>query len=185
MSLLDLWLPILLSAVFVFIVSCVLHVAIPWHRNDYGKLPEEASVLEAMRRAGVTPGQYAFPHAECPKDMATPEMQAKYQNGPVGFAIVLPNGPPQMGKPLVQWFVLALVISGLVAYVGKSALPAGEAYLSVFRVTGTAAMLAYVTSYALDSIWKGIRWSTTGKFMVDGVLYGLVTAGTFGWLWPA
>ena len=35
------------------------------------------------------------------------------------------------------------------------------------------------------SIWKGLRWSVTIKFVIDGIIYGLVTAATFAWMWPA
>ena len=57
-----LWLPILLSAVIVFIVSALIHMALPIHKSDYRKLPDEERVLDALRSAGVTPGRrYHFP----------------------------------------------------------------------------------------------------------------------------
>ena len=34
------------------------------------------------------------------------------------------------------------------------------------------------------SIWYRRSWVTTLKSMIDGLLYALLTAGTFGWLWP-
>ncbi len=46
-------------------------------------------------------------------------------------------------------------------------------------------MLTFSVSYVPDSIWKGVPWMVTFKNVVDGVVYGLVTAGVFGWLWPA
>ena len=49
----DLWLPIVLSAVLVFVVSSILHMVIPIHKGDYKKLPGEDQVLESMRGAGV------------------------------------------------------------------------------------------------------------------------------------
>jgi hypothetical protein len=104
-----LWLPILLSAVFVFIVSSILHMVLPIHRNDYGKLPGEPAVLEAMRTQSVTPGTYMFPRPDSVKDMCSPEMQEKYNQGPVGYLTVLPNGQPAMGKNLVLWFLYPLV----------------------------------------------------------------------------
>lgn len=36
-----------------------------------------------------------------------------------------------------------------------------------------------------NSIWYKRKWSSTLKSMADGLVYALVTAGTFGWLWPA
>jgi hypothetical protein len=54
----------------------------------------------------------------------------------------------------------------------------------VFRVTGAAAMIAHITPALYDSIWKSQKCSISFKFIIDGVIYSLVTAGTFGWLWP-
>lgn len=184
-ALLDLWLPILLSAVFVFIASSVIHMALPIHKSDFKKLAGETDVLAAMRAQGVQPGSYMFPCAESMKDMATPEMVEKQNLGPVGFLSVVPNGPYNMGKALVQWFVYAVVVAIFVGYVGTFTLERGADYSTVFRLTGTVAILGHAVSHVPDSIWKGVSWGITGKFIFDGIVYGLVTAGTFGWLWPA
>ena len=184
-TLAGLWLPILLSAVFVFVASSVIHMMLPIHKKDWGKLVNEAEVLAALRKAGVTPGTYMFPCAGSMKEMATPEMVEKLNLGPVGHMTVLPNGPWAMGKSLGQWFAFTVVIGLFVAYLGTLALPSGAGYEQVFRFTGTVAILGYAFSNVTDSIWKGVSWSTTAKFLFDGVVYGLVTAGTFGWLWPS
>lgn len=181
----DLWLPILLSAVFVFIASSVLHMVLPIHRSDYSKLPGEAAILEAMRGQELKPGGYMFPCAESMKDMASPEMIAKLEAGPVGFMSVIPSGPMRIGKSLTQWFLFSIVISVFVAYVGTFCLPLGADYMTVFRLAGTVAFLGYGVSNATDSIWKGVRWGVTWKFVLDGLVYALVTAGVFGWLWPS
>jgi hypothetical protein len=183
-ALADLWLPIVLSAVLVFAVSSIIHMVLQIHSKDYLKLPREEDVLQTLRTHGVGPGQYVFPRAASMKDMGSPEMIAKYQQGPVGFMTVLPSGTPNMGKSLVQWFVLSLVISAFAAYAASLGLPAGTEYMRVFRVIGTVAIVGYGVSSAQDSIWKGIRWGTTAKYILDGVVYSLVTAGTFAWLWP-
>ncbi len=180
----DLWLAILLSAVFVFIVSSILHMVIPIHRSDYRKLPGEEKVLAEMRAQGVQPGEYMFPSAGSLKDAGSPEMIEKFNQGPVGLLAVMPNGQWKMGKGLTQWFLYLVLISFFTAYISHLALESGADYLAVFRVTGAVAMLAYATSSIPNSIWKGIRWRTTLKFVFDGVVYGLVTAGTFAWLWP-
>lgn len=181
----QLWLPILLSAVFVFLASSVLHMVLPLHRSDYQGLAGEAQLMAAMRAQGVKPGQYMFPHAASMKDCGSPEMQAKFNEGPVGILTVMPNGMPNMGKTLAQWFLYTLLISFFAGYLGSFCIPLGADYHTVFRVTGTAAVLGYAFSYIPNSIWKGEKWSTSLKFILDGTLYGLVTAGTFGWLWPA
>jgi len=181
----DLWLPIVLAAVFVFVASSVIHMLLPVHKGDYRKLSNEEQVLESLRSAGAAPGQYMFPSADSMKEMCTPEMQEKFRRGPVGLLVVRPSGPPAIGKSLVQWFVFCLVVGALTAYIARHALPDGAKYLKVFQLTGAVAVLGYAFSSVQDSIWKGVGWGTTIKFVVDGVVYGLLTAGTFAWLWPA
>lgn len=185
MSLTALWLPIILSAVFVFIVSSIIHMALPIHKGDCKKMKGEDGVLDAMRAGGVEPGMYMFPGATSMKDMCTPEMTAKMQRGPVGFMTVVPPGGFNMNVSLVQWFGLSLLVSALAGYVGWHALGAGAASMKVFQVTGTAGILAYAMGPFQDSIWKGAPWGSTFKFIFDGVVYGLVTGAAFAWLWPA
>ncbi len=180
----ELWMPILVSAVAVFIVSSILHMVIPIHRGDYGLIPGEAQVLEAMRAQNVTPGSYMFPCAGSYKDMCTPEMMEKYKQGPVGSMTVVPSGVPTMGKSLAQWFLYSVVIGLLVAYIAGIGLPRGAECMTVFRMTATAAILGYAVASVPDSIWKGQRWGITLKFIFDGIVYGLATAGVFAWLWP-
>lgn len=118
------------------------------------------------------------------KDMSDPAFIEKCKTGPVGNMTILPNGMPSMGKSLAQWFVWSLVVSFFVAYLtGQAVAPGGE-YMRVFRIAGTVAILGYAFNNVTNSMWKGVSWCTTLKFVVDGVIYGLVTAGTFAWLWP-
>ena len=183
-SLTALWLPILVSAVLVFVASSLLHMLLTYHHHDYGKLPEEASLLEAMRKASVGPGNYRFPCPDSMKDMSSPEMMEKYKKGPVGLVHVVPSGPPAMPKYLAMWFIYCLFVGYLVAYLTGRTVDAGTDYLAVFRVAGTAAFLAYAVGSIQESIWRGLLWSTTLKHLADGLIYSLLTAGVFGWLWP-
>jgi len=183
-ALADLWLPILVSAVFVFIASSLLHMVIPLHKADYKGVPGEDDVMKSMRDAGVKPGSYVIPAAKDMKDMGSPEFIETLAQGPVGFLTVIPNGPMNMGKSLGLWFVYSILIGVLVGYIGSFSLAAGADYMEVFPVTGTVAILGYAMGNIVDSIWKGVCWSITAKFLFDGVVYGLVTAGAFGWLWP-
>ena len=179
-----LWIPILLSAVIVFVASSILHMVLPYHKSDYRKLPEEEKVVDALRAAGVTPGPaYHFPHTTH-KDMKSPEVVEKFKRGPIGLLTVIPSGAPAMGKYLGMWFVYCVVVSIVVAVVAGSTLSAGTRYLVVFHLTGLAAFLAYGVGQIQDSIWKGQTWGVTFKHVVDGLIYALLTAGTFGWLWP-
>ena len=184
-SLVDLWLPILLSAVFVFIASSVIHMALQIHKGDFAKLPNEDKVLEAMRAQEVAPGCYMFPCAASMKDMGAPEMVEKMNRGPVGFLTVNPNGPIRMGKNLTQWFAFCLVVGCLSGYIASIGIGSGAASMTVFRATATAALLGYGMTNVTDSIWKGVSWTITTKFLFDGIVYALVTGATFVWLWPA
>ena len=180
----ELWLPILLSAVIVFVASSLIHMVLGYHKGDYQKLPNEEKALDAMRPLGLAPGTYHFPHCDSHKDMKTPEFQQKMKQGPTGILTVFPTGMPNMIKYLVPWFLYCVVVSFFVAYLAGRTLGPGTPYLAVFRVAGTVAFLSYAMAHAHSSIWKGESWSTTLKFYFDGLVYGLLTAGVFGWLWP-
>lgn len=180
----DLWLPILLSAVLVFIVSSLLHMLVPIHRGDHKKLPGEEGILAAIRAQKVAPGAYMFPYPESMKQMNSPEMVKRYNEGPVGQLMIFRDGPPMIGKNLFLWFLYSVVLSFFVGYIAKLGLDRGEDYMAVFRMTGAIAILCYAVPYLENSIWKGQKWSVTFKFVFDGIIYGLVTAGTFSWLWP-
>ncbi len=185
LNVLDLWLPILLAAVFVFVVSSVVHMCLPIHKGDYKKLANEADVLAAMRKAGVTSGEFMFPCPTSMKDMASPEMLEKYKQGPVGFLTLMPAGAPTMGKNLLQWFLWCVVVGVFVAYIGTLSLTRGADATAVFRLTTAVALLGYAFSNVTASIWKGCSWAITIKFVFDGVLYALATAAAFVWCWPA
>jgi len=180
--LVDLWLPILVSAVAVFIVSSVVHMALPIHKSDMKKLPGEDTLLAAMRAQKLAPGSYMFPCAGSMKEMGTPEMLAKMAQGPIGNMNVLAS--MSIGRSLAQWFVLSLFISASAAYLAGMVLPAGANLQLVFRITSTAALLGYGLSHLQDSIWKGVGWGISLKFTFDGVLYALATGAVFAWMWP-
>jgi hypothetical protein len=180
----SLWLPILLSSVFVFILSSVIHMASPWHKNDYAKMPDQDKVMDALRPFAILPGDYVVPRPSSMQDMKSPEFLDKLKKGPVMVLTVLPNGPMRMGKSMVLWFLYLVAVSVFAAYVAGRALPAGTGYLPVFRFAGVTAFLGYSLALWQMSIWYGRALGTTIKATVDGLIYALVTAGTFGWLWP-
>ncbi len=184
-SIASLWLPVLVSAVIVFVASSVLHMVLKLHRADYQQLPGEEQILATMRQAGVDPGNYMFPHCSDPAEMASPEVKTKFEQGPVGFVNIMPSGPPAIGRSLGLWFVYSVVVGVFVAYLAGRTLAPGADYLAVFRVVGTASFLSYGLPNLVDAIWKAQRWSTTFRHLFDGLVYALLTAGVFGWLWPA
>ena len=182
--LIALWLPILVSAVIVFFASSIMHMVLGYHKSDYRKLPDEDRVTDAMRGAGVTRGPaYFFPYFSF-KEMKSASAIDKMKLGPVGLLTVLRNGRPAMGKNLAQWFVYCVVISIFAAYLSGRLLAPGTAFLQVFRVVGTVAWLGYGAAHAQESIWSGRSWVVTLKHLLDSVIYAVLTAGIFGWLWP-
>jgi hypothetical protein len=179
-----LWLPVVLSSVFVFIVSAAIHMLPLWHRKDYPKVPEEQRVREALGPLAIPPGEYMVPRASGTREMRSPEFLEKVKNGPVVILTVRPNNMPGMAKNLIQWFVYSLVVGLFAAYVAGRALPPGSVYLHVFRFAGAVSFLAYSLALWQMSIWYARSWKMTIKETIDGLVYALVTAGVFGWLWP-
>jgi hypothetical protein len=180
----SLWLPIVVSAVIVFLASWIVHMILPHHRSDFAKLPDEDAVLDALRTMSIPTGQYLAPYANTAAQMKQTEYVEKRKRGPALFLTLTTGSDPGMGKPLLQWFVYLLVISLFAAYLACHAIAAGAPYPAVFRFVGVAAFMAYALGHAHQSIWYRQEWSTTGKYIIDGLIYSLLTAGVFGWLWP-
>ena len=183
-SLSALLVPILLSAVLVFIMSSLVHMVLPWHKSDYPKMPNEDKVMDALRPLAIPPGDYMVPRPNDMKDMKSPEFIAKHAKGPVFMMTMFPNGSMNMGPQLFQWFIYCVVVSIFAGYVAGHALGAGASYLHVFRFAGATAFCSYSLAYWPMSIWYRKAWSITIKGTIDGLLYACLTAGAFGWLWP-
>ena len=180
----SLWIPILLSAVIVFVASSIIHMLLSYHRNDLRKLSKEDEVMGVLRGFNIPPGDYAMPYAGSMEGMKKPEFIEKMKAGPVLFMTVVPSGPPSMGASLVLWFIYSVVVSVFAGYISGRALPVGANYLAVFRFAGCTAFIGYSLALLQNSIWYKRNWGTTARSMIDGLVYGLLTAGTFGWLWP-
>jgi hypothetical protein len=179
-----LWLPILLSSVLVFVVSSIIHMASPWHKSDYPKMPNEDRVRDALRPLAIPPGDYMVPRPSSRQELGAPEFQEKLKEGPVFVVTVMPNGPSGIGRNLAFWFVYLLVVGVFAAYIAGRALPPRADYLNVFRFAGATAFIAYSLALWQMTIWYRRSWITTLKSTVDGLIYALLTAGVFGWLWP-
>lgn len=180
----SLWMPILLSAVIVFVVSSVIHMLLGYHASDFDRVPEEERVMDAIRPFNIPPGDYMLPRPASSGAMKDPQFREKMSRGPVAMMIVYPTGQFAMGSSLVQWFLYAVLVSIFAAYVAGRALGPGTPYLEVFRFTGTVAFTGYALALLQQSIWFRRKWSTTLKSVFDGLIYALLTAGVFGWLWP-
>jgi hypothetical protein len=183
-SLTSLSIPILLSAVIVFVASSIIHMVLGYHRNDLRRVPKEDELLAALRGLDLPPGDYAVPHAGSMAAMRDPAFVEKMKRGPLAFLTVAPGAAPSMAKPLLLWFVYSVVVSLFAGYIASRALQPGAEYLEVFRFVGTSAFMGYSLGLLQHSIWYKRNWGTTLKSVFDGLVYGLLTAGTFGWLWP-
>ena len=183
---LSLWLPVLVSAVAVFIVSSVMHMLLPIHKNDYQRAPDEDGLMDALRDLNLPPGDYMVPKAESMEEMNSDEFREKYSRGPVALVTVagLENSPMNLARQLVQWFILAAVVSLFVAYLAGLAYGPGAEYMEVFRFVGAAAFMSHGLAHPIRSIWFHQNWAMTMRSLLDALIYGLVTAGVFGWLWP-
>jgi hypothetical protein len=180
----QLWLPILLSAVLVFVLSALAWTVMPHHKKDFTGLPNADAVQALMRENPPAPGQYAVPWVSDARGLEDPAVKAKMEQGPRAYVTVVPNGMPSMGPMMAQSVVFYLIVSVLVGYVSWHALQPGADYLAVFRIAGTTASMSYVLATVPESIWFGRPWGNLGRQALDGLVFGLATAGVFGWLWP-
>ncbi len=181
---LALWLPILLSAVFVFVLSSAIHMVFGYHANDLRKLPNEDGVADALRKFSIPDGTYGFPKPSSMKEWGTPAFQERVKKGPNAIMTIWSAGNPSMAGPMVAWFIYAVVIGVLAAYITGRAVGEGAHYLTVFRFAGATSFIAYALGGWQDCIWWKRPVSTQIKNTFDALLYAFVTAGTFGWLWP-
>lgn len=181
---LSLWLPIVLSAVIVFLVSSAIHMVLGWHADDFKRLENEAAVQQAFRDLKIAPVDYLFPAAKSMSDMKIAEYLEKVTKGPIVSMTVSAGGPPTLGKQLALWFLYGVLVSVFAAYIAGRALGPGAHYLAVFRFAGATAFCGYSLALLQQSIWWRKSWRATLISMGDSLIYALMTAGTFGWLWP-
>ncbi len=181
----QLWLPIVLSAVFVFFASSILHMVLKfWHMPDMRGFSNEDEVSAAIRKGGALPGIYMIPMCN-PEAMNKPEMMEKLKQGPIAKIFVRPAGEMNLGSFLGQWFLFCLLTSFFCALLAVHVLPVGAAFKIVFCIIGLAALMGYAFGAIPNAIWWGHPWVSSVKHIIDGVIYALITAATFAWLWPA
>ncbi len=183
-SIVSLWLPVLLSAVLVFIVSSIIHMVLRYHRADVGAVPDEAEVMDALRPFKIPPGDYCIPHAADSNEMNSLEFVEKTKRGPVALVTVLANRPVTMGKSLALWFCYCVLVGVFAGYAAGLTLGPGAEYMAVFKMVSVVAFAGYSLAILQSAIWWHRGWGSTLRTMFDGLIYSLLTAGTFGWLWP-
>ena len=180
-----LWLPILVSAVAVFVVSSIIHMTPLWHKTDYPRFANEDRVLDALRPIGLPPGDYMMPRPASSAEMRSPEFKEKMKRGPAVMMTVFPPWTGSMASNLSQWFVYCIIVSVFAAYIGGSAVPPGApTFAAICRYVGVTAFAGYTLALWQMSIWYRRAWSMTLKSTLDGVIYALVTCAVFTWMWP-
>jgi len=177
-------LPSLVSAVLVFLVSSIIHMFTKWHANDFSRIPNEEAVLDALRPFKLAPGAYAAPRPKDMKDMGSPEFKAKSTRGPVVMMTVMPNGQTGMGQQLVLWFVYSALVAFFSGYITSKAAGMATDTRLVFKFVAIIAFGAYSIGLWQMAIWYRRSWVVTMKSTIDGLIYGLLTAAAFMWLWP-
>ncbi len=182
----ELWLPIVLSTVIVFIASAVLWMALPLHKAEFNKPPNEDAVLDLVREQGLEPGQYFLPYCQDMGSHKDPAFLEKWKRGPWLMMTVM-HQAPNFGKSLITWFIYQLVLCAIIAYAAAASLGFAQdhEYLKVFQVVGVIALLGQAGMCIQDTIWKGSAWRPSITKLVDGVVYALLIAGVFAWLWPS
>lgn len=177
-------LPIVVATALVWVAAALVWTVLPWHKRTFRALPDEAGALSALRAQPLAPGQYDFPHITSPRDMQEPQLRRQLETGPAGFITVRPPGVPAMGKAMALSGIFYLLVSIAVAYLASRTLAAGADYMAVFRITGTAAWMAYGAAAIPEAIWFGRPWSGIAKTLLDAFIYAMLTGGAFSGLWP-
>jgi len=177
-----LWLPVLVSAVLVFIASSIIHMVMPWHKNDYRTVPNQDAAMDAIRPLAIPPGDYMIPRPTTRDGMKSPEFAEKLKKGPVLMLTVMPNGPWTMGSTFVYWFLYLVLVAALAGHVAWGAHIHGDHKAALFHTVALTAFGGYSLGLWQLSIWYRRAWSTTLKSTFDGVIYALITGATFVWL---
>ena len=183
-SMSQLWIPILLSAVAVFVASSVIHMASPWHKSDYPRMRDEDAVMDALRPLAIPPGDYFFPRPASMAEMRSPQFVERMGRGPVVLMTVMPNGITPMAGIFVRWFVYLVVVSSIAALVASAGLSARADPRHVFHQITLVAFSGYALALWQLSIWYRRAWAITIKATVDALIYAGITGGVFAWCWP-
>ena len=179
----QLWLPILVSAAAVWVASAIIWMAMPHHKNDYSRLPDETRFSAAVGPLGLPPGTYGFPFVSNHDETKTPEFKKQWTDGPRGHLSIWPE-KVSMARNMLVTFAVFLVVSGLIGYIGSLTLAPGAGFSKVLQVLGTAGVLSYCFAFIPNGVWFGQSARTMTMHVLDGVLYGLGTGAVFAAMWP-
>jgi hypothetical protein len=177
-----LWLPILLSAVIVFVISCLIHMALKWHAFDYKGFANEDEVRAALGADNVPGVKYVVPYCGDMKEMGSETMKRKFAEGPIAIITFGHKGQPNLGKLMGLWFVWSLIIAAVAAYLTARVVPI-EQTLRAAKFAGGITFVAHGFGSVQESIWMHRSWRSTATYLADALLYGLGTGAIFYWLW--
>jgi hypothetical protein len=182
--LLQVWLPILATAIGVFVASSLIHMVFKWHNSDYRPLSNESDVAAAIRAGAPAPGPYVIPHCPDMKDMASEAVQAKFREGPVGLITLRRSGPPTMGGALGLWFAFTLLVAAISAAIALQVYGLGGDHHTIAHLAALISLLTYAGGSIQQGIWMGKPWRAVAKDLLDALIYAVVTAFAFAALWP-
>jgi hypothetical protein len=182
-TLIGLWLPIVVSAVLVFVASSLIWMVLGADKWHVRRLADEDAVREVLLKQSVAAGMYSIPYGT-ERSRKEAAFREKLEKGPVAVLTVRRPGLPNMGAFLGGWFLYLLLVSYVVALVCGHAFARGTPFMRVFRVAGAVAFAAYSLGNIPNAIWWGRPWRSALKEVGDGVVYALLTAATFAWRWP-
>ncbi len=180
MSVVQLWLPILLSSVAIFFGSFLSWMVLQLHKKDWQRLPQQEELMSALRRINAPLGNFMFPSCDTPQERESEEFQKLWKGGPRGVLTLFPE--VNMGQNLGLTMLLFLVVNFTLGYLGSMAFKPGTDFLTIFRFFATASLLMYLTGVLQHSIW--FRCRVVGH-VVESVAYALIAGLIFASLWPA
>jgi len=184
-ALIALWLPILLTAVVVFVLSSLVHMVIKWHAGDYNGFSNEDAVRAAIKAGNPKPGRYVVPFCKDMKDMGSDTMKKKYQEGPVGHFTLGPSGQPNMGKFLGMWFLWSVVVAIVAAFLATQLFGLDPTRArAAAKLVGAVSFIAYGFGTFQESIWMMRPWSSSAKYVLDSAIYAVGSAAVFYFMWP-
>lgn len=182
----SLLLPVLAAAVAVFILSTIVQNVFPWHKTDFGNVPDDDALMNAMRELKVTPGDYMVPSPRLPSGDRNPAFVEKWAEGPSVVMTVIPPSD-NMARYLAQWFAFTLLVAAIAAWMTSTIVGRGGGNANTHAVFHYGAIITFL-SYSLGawplSVWYHRKWSTAVKGAIDALLYGVATGLVFVWLWP-
>lgn len=180
----QLWQPILLATLLCFMMSAIVWMFGPHHKKEFKGPPNTDGIMDLLRQGNVEAGAYMFPFGDRANKAEFEASMKKFAEGPAGLMYIFPKGKMNMGKMMGQQIVFFLLVNVMLAFIGHRIGLDQRSYLHVFKTVGAIAFMTYAVGSAPESIWFGRPWKSYLLTGFDGVLYALVTAGTFGWLWP-